>query len=509
MAGKRTYNRDARGRFASGGGGGGGKGSKGGGGKPAAKPAATSKPAGAGRRGPRGGRVGTRAEQARAKKEQAKRQATFASKATAGREAKAKTKLARSQARATRRAGAASGIRRTGGLPIVKPASNIRRTSGPRRAPLGGARNAIRTFNPKTPQGKQDQALRQIGRAAKDLQSDAKKLKKSLEPFKNFKREIDRQTAREIVNAKKKGLDGEIARSILRITPSRMLRAGQDVIRSRAARARAAAGQGSKPAARALEIYGNQLAFTGSGKPSRSAKNKIVPGPRNANPVPPPKPKRKPRANPKPKSSAKPKPKPSAKSKPLEPPANLGSLVREAKKLLGEPKPAAKPKAKPKATAKPKAPEKGGAIIKRPSSAIVRQQPPAPAPAPAPRPSAQNRPGSITSTLRGMLGSLAKLDAARAREIENITGKPIPVPKRTAKPRIPGGSTGNGSVTGTMRGAMRGLAQSDAQFIREVQSMIGPSAPKSLGGKGGKSKGSLPASKPPSKPRKRKPKPKA
>lgn len=295
MAAKRTYNRDARGRFASGSGGGGGKGgSKGGGSKPDAK-SAKAKPASTGRSGSRGGKVGTRAEQARAKKAQQQRQAMFASKATAGREVKARAKLARSQARATGRAGAASGIRRTGGLPTVRPASGIRRTTGPRRAPLGGARNAIRTFNPTTPAGQQDQAIRQIGRAAKDLQSSSKKLKESLEPFKNFKREIDRQTAREIVNAKKKGIDGEIARTILSVTPPRMVRAGQDVIRSRAARARAAAERGSRPAARALEIYGNQLAFTGSGKPSRGAKNAIKPGPRNTQP-PKPRRKRKPKA---------------------------------------------------------------------------------------------------------------------------------------------------------------------------------------------------------------------
>lgn len=355
---QRTYNRDARGRFASGGGGGGGKGGgKGGGGKPAAK----SKPAKPANK-PKTPKAPPKTTTARGRARQAEAAARQAVKAGGGSRATRSLLVAqrardyyratgtgtkRSRTRPTEQR-PTSGIRRTGGLQTVKPASGIRRTTGPRRAPLGGARNAIRTFNPTTPAGQQDQAIRQIGRAAKDLQSSSKKLKKSLEPFKNFKREIDRQTAREIVNAKKKGIDGEIARTILSVTPPRMLRAGQDVIRSRAARARAAADRGSRPAARALEIYGNQLAFTGSGKPSRGAKNKIVPGPRSANPVPPPKPKRKPRAKPKPKPPAKPKTLPQSKS--LDPPANLGSLIREAKKVLGKPKPLGKPrKRKPKA----------------------------------------------------------------------------------------------------------------------------------------------------------------
>ena len=320
----RTYKRDARGRFAGGGGGGG----KGGGGKPAAKAAKAkpAKPASTGRGGPRGGKVGTRAEHARAKKAQQQRQATFASKATAGREAKARAKLARSQARATGRAGAASGIRRTGGLQTVKPASNIRPTTGPRRGPIGGARNAIRTFNPKTNRAKADQMKRQIDRIGREIKSNRDKIKGGASRLMEAKRRFDRGTARDLVDSKKPGLTGELARLTLSFASPRMVRGAQNVIRSRAARARAVAERGGKAGKRALEIYGNQLAFTGAGKTPRGAKNKIVPGPRSTQP--PAKPKR--RAKPKtlgdvvgisapatkPKAKPKPKPKPPGKPKP-------------------------------------------------------------------------------------------------------------------------------------------------------------------------------------------------
>lgn len=82
----RTYKRDSRGRFAGGGGG------SGGGGR-------TAKPAGGGgRSGPRGGKVGTRAEQARAKKAQAARTAQFRGKAAPS-AAKAAYKAAQGAAR--------------------------------------------------------------------------------------------------------------------------------------------------------------------------------------------------------------------------------------------------------------------------------------------------------------------------------------------------------------------------------------------------------------------------
>ena len=67
-------------------------------------------------------------------------------------------------------------------------------------------------------------------------------------------------------------------------------RAGARQIQRRAQRAAAAAARCSKAAARAREIYANQLAYMGAGKPASKVKSNIVPGPRNTQP---PKPKRK------------------------------------------------------------------------------------------------------------------------------------------------------------------------------------------------------------------------
>jgi hypothetical protein len=69
-------------------------------------------------------------------------------------------------------------------------------------------------------------------------------------------------------------------------------RMGAKAIQRRMQRAADAASRGSKPAARAREIYGNQLAYMGTGKP-KAAKNNLRPGPRNKQG--PPKRTRKPR----------------------------------------------------------------------------------------------------------------------------------------------------------------------------------------------------------------------
>lgn len=106
----RTYNRDSRGRFASGGGSGGGGGRKssssgGGRSKPAAKPPT------AGRRGPRGGKVGTRAEQQRNARAQQERTRQFHSKAAvsavkeAWKEASGRARKLRGKAAELRRQG--------------------------------------------------------------------------------------------------------------------------------------------------------------------------------------------------------------------------------------------------------------------------------------------------------------------------------------------------------------------------------------------------------------------
>lgn len=90
----------------------------------------------------------------------------------------------------------------------------------------------------------------------------------------------------------KGGVDAEIASAVLKSLGGRL---GRQQIQRRARRAARLAASGSKPAARALRLYDQQLAAMGPGKASRKASNNIKPGPRNANPERKPKRKRKPR----------------------------------------------------------------------------------------------------------------------------------------------------------------------------------------------------------------------
>ena len=103
---------------------------------------------------------------------------------------------------------------------------------------------------------------------------------------------------------------------------------------------------------------------------------------------------------------------------------------------------------------------------------------------------ASQRPGSITSTLRGTLQALAKADAARIREIEGITGRPVRAPR---KPAAGTGATvrapGRRSVSGTLGDNLRSLAQSDARTAREMADLAKPTPKGTLkGGKGGSRK---------------------
>lgn len=202
------------------------------------------------------------------------------------------------------RVGPASNIRRTGGLPRPIPASGIRRTTGPRRGPLAVKMNAVRAYKPATARGKAEQGLRQMRRAESDigkvignlrseLQKGKSKRQNLLRKADQWQTKMERQTARDLANRSNPGVTGRIARIKLSVTPGQLQRAGADVIRRRAARATAAAARGSKPAARAREIYGQQLAGTGTGKPSRKAKSGIRPGPRNTKGTPPKRRKRK------------------------------------------------------------------------------------------------------------------------------------------------------------------------------------------------------------------------
>ena len=98
---------------------------------------------------------------------------------------------------------------------------------------------------------------------------------------------------------------------------------------------------------------------------------------------------------------------------------------------------------------------------------------------------ASQRPGSITSTLRGTLQALAKADAARIREIEGITGQPVRAPR---KPAAGTGATvrapGRRSVSGTLGDNLRSLAQSDARTAREMADLARPTPKGALKGKG-------------------------
>lgn len=186
----------------------------------------------------------------------------------------------------TRVFGPASNIRRTGGLPRPAIGNSIRRTTGPRRAPMAAKRNAIRTYTPATPQGLMDKGLRGISKGVRSIKSELPRIRQVRGQLDAMKTRMARQSARDIAGRLKKGLDGELSSIMLRSQGGRLNRAGIDVIRRRAARATAAAERGSKPAARAREIYGQQLAFTGTGKPSRKAKSGIRPGPRNTKGAP-------------------------------------------------------------------------------------------------------------------------------------------------------------------------------------------------------------------------------
>lgn len=186
-----------------------------------------------------------------------------------------------------------SGIRRTGGLPRPVAGNSIKRTTGPRRAPMAAKQNAIRTYRPATPRGLMDQGMRGMTKGIRSVQSELPKIRETRKQLDGMKRRMARQSARDIAGRLRKGIDGELSGIALQNQGGRLNRAGADVIRRRAARASAAAARGSKPAARAVSIYGQQLAFTGSGKPSRKAKSGIRPGPRNTRGTPPKRRKRK------------------------------------------------------------------------------------------------------------------------------------------------------------------------------------------------------------------------
>jgi hypothetical protein len=102
------------------------------------------------------------------------------------------------------------------------------------------------------------------------------------------------EAARNIAESRGRGARAKVARDVLKSQGRAARDAGMALIRGRAQRAAAAAARGSKPAARAQQIYDRQLApVTPRGR--GTGRNNLVPGPRNTK-GPPPKPKaRKPR----------------------------------------------------------------------------------------------------------------------------------------------------------------------------------------------------------------------
>jgi hypothetical protein len=274
----RTYKRDSRGRFAGGGGGGGG---------------ATK---GKGTLAARSSLKRSRAKLASAPSAAQRGAVTRGSNKLKAAKAASRTRLQGpagrfrpGKAKSAGPAGAASNIRRTGGLKRLEPANKISGTKRPRRAPLIARANAIREFNPKTPGAKIDQLNRKIGRKIDSIKDSSQKMKAAVTKADKLRNKLQRANADAITNRGKKGWRGDIARMEMNTIGSRM---GMKAMKRRMQRAADAAARGSKAGKRAQEIYANQVAFTGKGK-AKAAKSNIRPGPRNTQ-GPPPK-RRKPR----------------------------------------------------------------------------------------------------------------------------------------------------------------------------------------------------------------------
>ena len=141
--------------------------------------------------------------------------------------------------------------------------------------------NNIRTYRPNTTEGKMDQIDRQIDRAMKpladDLRNIASRAKAAKPEIDQMRRSLERMNARAIANRHKKGIYGEVARIELSAVGTGP---GKKAISRRMQRAMTAAARGSGPGKRAVGVYLNQLASMGPGKPSKG-KNNLRTGPRN------------------------------------------------------------------------------------------------------------------------------------------------------------------------------------------------------------------------------------
>ena len=268
----RTYNRDSRGRFASGGG--------------------SSGP----RRGAKqaGGTLKARVSLAKSKAKLAANQTS----AQRGAVTRASRKLAEVRKQSLRKmptSGRPNTMRgKVQRRPVVGTAGSPR--NGIRAAGrLTGARNGIRRFNaPDTfdaQAAKLDRALKPLKESGKRMRDIAAQAKDVLT---DWKRQKGMHQARDIANRLRKGIVGEVARDLLKIMGTKE---GQKAIHRRLARASTAAARGSKQGKKAVGMYLNQLAAMGPGKsrkgkntivrgmgpwnPSKKVTNRIVPGPRN------------------------------------------------------------------------------------------------------------------------------------------------------------------------------------------------------------------------------------
>lgn len=158
------------------------------------------------------------------------------------------------------------------------PANSVRRT-GPQ--PLVQRGNNIKPYRPNTARGWISQIDRQINRDVADLgrnlTSMTSKIREVRPKLDQMNREYERRNARHIANRRKRNVDGQVARTVLKNAGTA---AGRKAITRRMQRALSAAFQGSGPAKRAVGVYLDQLAGMGPGRPSRG-RNNIKPGPRN------------------------------------------------------------------------------------------------------------------------------------------------------------------------------------------------------------------------------------
>jgi len=170
-------------------------------------------------------------------------------------------------------------------------ANNIRRVGKSKTGhPRALRANAVRSYRPQTPNGAAAHAVRQIQRVAGKPDTSLKgRVRKVLDEHDKFTQSMHRRQAKAIADRLTPGIDQRMASVYLKAGGSGLNRGGADVIKRRGERAAAAAARGSKPAAKAVKIYDEQLANTGRGK-ATAAKNNIQPGRGNSRP---PKPRRR------------------------------------------------------------------------------------------------------------------------------------------------------------------------------------------------------------------------